>query len=352
MENAPQVLKSNFFYDLLIGRRYKILRHALCLLIVIWLVVYDNGRSIFIQPYDAFFKVIIFISLVSLFYINMYLLVPRYLLQNKFLFYSLFILGYIFIAYTSLTSVAKQFEPYMTAREKEQNNDPGIFVFIIFQVILTAASTAIKLFQRWIADTEKINELEKITIRSELEQLRNQLTPHFLFNMLNNANVLTQKDPEKASEVLMKLSDILRYQLYDSARQQVLLTAEIHFLNDFLNLEKVRRDNFTFIISKEGELSGIQVAPMLFITFVENAVKHNGDPENKSYVHVYFYVTGNKLTFKCINSKPAEAYLKNRVGGLGLANIKRRLELLYPDRHDLTLKEETEVYSVILNIDL
>ena len=86
--------------------------------------------------------------------------------------------------------------------------------------------------------------------------------------MLNNANVLIEDDPKKASQVLMKLSDLLRYQLYDSSRDNVLLTSEIHFLEDFLNLEKVRRDNFNFLISKEGELSGEQVPPLLFISFI------------------------------------------------------------------------------------
>ena len=121
-------------------------------------------------------------------------------------------------------------------------------------------------------DTQLINELERSKTLTELEQLKNQINPHFLFNMLNNANVLTKKDPEKASQVLMKLSDLLRYQLYDSSRDKVLLTSDIHFLEDFLNLEKVRRDNFDYMISKEGNLSGVFIPPLLFISFVENAV--------------------------------------------------------------------------------
>jgi len=151
--------------------------------------------------------------------------------------------------------------------------------------------------------------------------------------MLNNANVLTKKDPNKASEVLMKLSDLLRYQLYDSARDKVLLTSDIRFIEDFLNLEKVRRDNFDFLISKEGDLSGVQIPPLLFISFVENAVKHNNDTEKLSFVNLFFNVSNNELSFKCINSKPKIKAIKNVTGGLGLKNIKRRLELLYPSTH-------------------
>lgn len=353
MTNTSGILsEDNFFHKLLISRKYKIFRHVVCL-VMIAMVVY-TGRGNTERPFEIYMKLLAFTLLVSLFYINMYWLVPGFLLQNKFLSYGLLILAHIFISYILILGLEQYLIDHMTASGIQYSDKPGVLSFIVFQMILAAASAAIKLVQRWIADTSRIYELEKITMQSELEQLRNQITPHFLFNMLNNANVLTQKDPQKASEVLMRLSDILRYQLYDSARQLVLLTSEIHFLNDFLNLEKVRRDNFTFLISQEGNLSGIPVPPMLFITFVENAVKHNGDPQRESFVHVYFYVDNNSLTFKCINSKPPQGTVKSAVGGIGLVNIRRRLELLYPGRHTLVIREENEqkLYSVTLKIDL
>jgi LytS/YehU family sensor histidine kinase len=170
--------------------------------------------------------------------------------------------------------------------------------------------------------------------------------------MLNNANVLTKKDPEKASQVLVKLGDLLRYQLYDSAREKVFLTSDIHFLEDFLNLEKVRRDNFDFVISKEGDLNGIQIPPLLFISFVENAVKHNNDPAKPSYVNLFFTVINSELYFKCINSKPVLKTVKKTSGGLGLANVKRRLELLFPATHTLRIEDTWESYSITLMLQL
>lgn len=149
----------------------------------------------------------------------------------------------------------------------------------------------------------------------------------------------------------MKLSDLLRYQLYDSARDKVLLTSDIHFLEDFLNLEKVRRDSFDFLISKEGDLSGVQIPPLLFISFVENAVKHNNDATKPSYVNLYFDVRKDELFFKCINSKPALKSIGS-TGGLGLANVKRRLELLFPAAYSLTIEDDTEMYSATLTIKL
>lgn len=197
-----------------------------------------------------------------------------------------------------------------------------------------------------------IYELKQANTNAELDQLKNQINPHFLFNMLNNANVLTKKDPDKASQVLMKLSDLLRYQLYDSARDKVLLTSDIHFLEDFLNLEKIRRDNFDFVISKEGDLNGVQVPPLLFISFVENAVKHNNDVSNSSYVNLYFNVADDKLFFKCINSKPLLKAVNSKSGGLGLANIRRRLELLFPAAHLLKIEDKSDTYCITLTLQL
>jgi len=219
-------------------------------------------------------------------------------------------------------------------------------------LVLVGASAGIKLFQQWIKDAQHINELESRTIHTELEQLKKQINPHFLFNMLNNAIVLTRQDPEKAAQLLMKLSDLLRYQLYDSKLNKVLITSDIQFLTDLLNLEKTRRDNFEFKVDQKGELNGIQIPPLLFTVFVENAIKHNADADNTSYVDLHFEVHNNQLLFTCINSKPEKMAVQKNEGGLGLANVTRRLELLFPHKHVLSIKNETHIFHVNLVIDL
>ncbi|WP_343675034.1 histidine kinase [Chitinophaga sp.] len=271
----------------------------------------------------------------------MYVLVPKLLFRNKNIEYCLSVAGILVV----VAICGYFFNPFVKGRGL------NIPLFSFLTVLLLAASSSIKLFQKGMMDKQLIYELEQSKAYAELEQLKNQINPHFLFNMLNNANVLTKKDPEKASQVLMKLSDLLRYQLYDSARDKVLLTSDIHFLEDFLNLEKVRRDSFDFLISKEGDLSGVQIPPLLFISFVENAVKHNNDATKSSYVHLYFDVRNNELFFKCINSKPILKSDSNS-GGLGLANIRRRLELLFPASHSLSIEDNTETYCATLNIKL
>ena len=170
--------------------------------------------------------------------------------------------------------------------------------------------------------------------------------------MLNNANVLIRKNPAEASKVLFKLEDLLRYQMNDNFREHVPLRSDIHFLNDYLNLEKVRRDHSDYNITEEGNIDAIQLPALLFIPFVENAVKHNFDSEHPSYVHLFFKVEDNQLEFQCENSKPAVATGKSHVGGIGLTNIRRRLELLYLGRYLLEVAETENKYVVILKLDL
>ena len=271
----------------------------------------------------------------------MYVLVPKLLFRNKNIEYCLAVISIIIV----VAICGYFFNPF------DKGHGLNIPLFSFLTVLLLAASSSIKLFQKGMMDKQLIYELKQSKTSAELEQLKNQINPHFLFNMLNNANVLTKKDPEKASQVLMKLSDLLRYQLYDSARDKVLLTSDIHFLEDFLNLEKVRRDSFDFLISKEGDLSGVQIPPLLFISFVENAVKHNNDATKSSFINLYFDVRNNELFFKCINSKPMLKSVNN-TGGLGLTNVKRRLELLFPATHSLTIEDDSERYCVTLTIKI
>lgn len=331
-------INENWAFQFLIFSKYRILRHLL-LIVFISGVLY-NSTSEIAEP------TLVLLLFFLLFYSNMYILVPKLLFKNKYAWYFLTILSILGI----IVIATKVFLTYFGGTDADEDG-LNIPLFSILILVLIAASTSIKLFQKWVVDKQLIFELEKSKTSVELEQLKNQINPHFLFNMLNNANVLTQKDPEKASQVLLRLSDLLRYQLYDSTREKVLLTSDIRFLEDFLNLEKIRRDNFNFIISKEGNLNGVQIPPLLFISFVENAVKHNNDSARSSYVNVFFEVKDDELIFQCVNSKPLYKAVSHS-GGLGLANIKRRLELLFPSTHSLEILNNEETFTVYLSIKL
>ncbi|MFP9115902.1 sensor histidine kinase [Flavobacterium sp. RHBU_3] len=339
-------METNWMLLVIISKKHRLYRHLI--LIVFSIIVLYYSPPEYKEPYETYSRAVTFFQILFLAYSNMYFFVPRFLFKKKYLSYGLAILASIIVS-GIIHRTASYFLRHNLLPYEEDSLNFLTFSFSI--LVLTVASASVKLFQQWIQDAQLIYDLEQAKTNAELEQLKNQINPHFLFNMLNNANVLTKKDPDKASEVLVKLSDLLRYQLYDSSRLKVLLTSDIHFLEDFLNLEKVRRDNFHFMISKEGNLSGVQIPPLLFITFVENAVKHNNDASRQSYVHLYFDIIDNELYFKCVNSKPTVKAVK-KTGGLGLANIKRRLELLFPLSHMLKIEDEQETYTVTLIIKI
>lgn len=342
MEPAGGLSARDKYMELLIARKYRIYRHLILVFMLgTFVLSMEPGNN---NASENLLKLRFFIFFVSLLYTNMYLLVPHFLFKNKHIQFVTAIALFITIAYP-LVFFNYQANGFSTPYW-------GVAKYVFISLVWVAASSAIKLFQRWLIDSQRISELEHLTKSAELEQLKNQINPHFLFNMLNNVNVLTQKDPQKASQILEKLSDFLRYQLYDSARPRVLLTSEIHFIHDLLNMEKIRRDNFEFTILTTGVLTGIQVAPLLFMTFVENAVKHSLDADNGSFVHIYFGVEEGELDFKCINSKPRPMATLPGPGGLGLTNVKRRLSLLYPDRHALKEEDSAQTYSLSLTLNL
>ncbi|MFT3796144.1 sensor histidine kinase [Flavobacterium sp.] len=341
-----QSIDNNMLLQLFIAKKYRWLRHFTVYAVSILVLYYSDPE--YHEPVESYSRMVIFFEVMFLSYANMYIFVPKLLFRKRYVAYAISVLfGIVFWSATQQLAT-RFFEPDLLPHVEE---NVGILSFTFVILVLTLASAAIKLFQRWVYDAQRIYDLEQAKAYAELEQLKNQINPHFLFNMLNNANVLTKKDPEKASQVLVRLSDLLRYQLYDSAREKVLLTSDIRFLEDFLNLEKIRRDSFDFVISKEGELNGVQIPALLFISFVENAVKHNNDSAKSSYVNLFFDVRNGELFFRCVNSKPIRKTVSNS-GGLGLANIKRRLELLYPATHSLEIVENAETYSVTLTIKL
>ena len=349
-------LIDNHVPDFLLSPRFKFVRHFLLLLTLacITISIFANQSGELVLTWERFYGWVFYFLLTSvIIYFNLYVLAPRFLIKGRLLKYlasmlvlTSFSLVFIAILQMNVQEVSANYE----------DGNPYIILNMITSIIsfglLIFGTSALLLFKHWIGYSQRIDELASSTLQSELKFLKKQINPHFLFNMLNNANVLIKKNPEEASRVLFKLEDMLRYQINDSAKEQVLLSSEIHFLNDFLNLEKVRRDKFEYVISKEGDISEVWLPPLLFIPFVENAVKHKVDIENSSYVYLGFKVWDKQLEFQCINSKPKIALRKNEVGGLGLKNIKRRLELLFPERYMLEIEESEISYTVYLHLIL
>lgn len=349
----------NTIPDFLLNPRFRIYRHVLLQLVVLALTlnISLDGKAKLPQDATAAISWFCYYLLInSVIYFNLYVLTPRYLEKEKYQKYMTGIVGLVIFTLSGISVLQAVLYKFEGIKELDAAYLIGLnLVSSILSIALMIVGTStFSLLRHWINHTQRIDELESTTLQSELKHLKRQINPHFLFNMLNNANVLIKKNPEEASQLLFKLEDLLRYQINDSSKDLVSLASDIHFLNDFLNLEKVRRDKFEYIIAKEGDINKVPLPPLLFIPFVENAVKHNPDSEHTSYVHLSFKVWQNELAFQCTNSKPATppGADKAKTGGIGLKNIMRRLELLYPDRYTLRIEENDSSYTVNLHLTL
>lgn len=290
---------------------------------------------------------------------NIYVLIPHFLLKNKWWTYfcSLFVVGFSILIFVIVSQT-------IFAKNNNGPLDPEIVsITHLFQGIINIVSSSLAfffllvgtssmvLFKNWILDMRQSEELESATLQLELKLLENQINPHFLFNMLNNANIMIKKDPDEALHIIQKLEEMLRYLMNNNIQEKVLLRKEILFLTDFLELEKTRRDFFNYTVSEEGGSDDIRIHPLLFIAFVENAVKHNQDSQTASYVHILFRIEGCELTFICENSIPQKMANK-QTGGIGLANMKRRLDLLYKGNYSLEQSKTDTSYTVKLKLKL
>lgn len=351
---------NNPFIRFISQRKYRWLRHTLFILGGLILAfkgdfgVPNDPRSPEFVRAVIIGDAVTFLFIMGLIYFMMLYLVPRLLFRSKvFLFmlcfFGLLVLIYLFVWYIDSTYV----KPVDTANHIPQHIELSFMHFIQIAAVTTVllgSVVGLMVFKKWINDIQRMNELHQANLKTELEQLKSQVNPHFLFNTLNNLYVLMKTDTEKASQVLLGLSDLLRYQLYDSAREKILLSKDIAFIQNVLDLEKLRQNDFTYEIKTEGNIDKVSLPPFLFIPFVENAIKHGTSTVGHSYLRLKFRITEKQVHFTSENSKPAVK--KNAVGGLGLKNLSRRLELLFPGTHALRINEEPDKYIVTLILPL
>ncbi|MEL6867316.1 MAG: histidine kinase, partial [Bacteroidota bacterium] len=219
----------------------------------------------------------------------------------------------------------------------------------VHTTLVLGMAVGIHIARRFLRNQAKIQQLETTSLKTELAFLKHQINPHFLFNSLNNIYVQNRKAPGDASESILLLSDLLRYQLYDCAKDKVYLKTEIEYLKNYLKLDKIRKSNAKLEFNVNGEANGMLVAPFLFIPFVENAVKHGMGLDNESFIRINFDIQPKRIKFSITNSKPTKPY-PNVKGGIGLVNVRRRLKLLYPDRHHLKITSGKETYRVEMSL--
>ncbi|MBK6365117.1 MAG: histidine kinase [Saprospiraceae bacterium] len=233
--------------------------------------------------------------------------------------------------------------------------DTQFFTFL-FLFLVGASATIYRIMQEWLIQQGEKKELESQNLQSELKLLKSQINPHFLFNTLNSLYALTLKKSDQAPEIVLKLSEMMRYMLYECNEKEVFLEKEINYMHNYLELEKLRHGakmdiNFEVI----GDLKDQKIAPLLLMPFIENSFKHGINTQlNTGFVSLVIHVNDGELTMNLKNSKaPSLPKIKDKKsGGIGLTNVKRRLQILYPKTHELKIEESPFDYKIFLSLTL
>ena len=280
------------------------------------------------------------LSFLSVFYINYFLLIPRYLFGEQVKKYFLINLLLLAVISTWLHFWQEYAFSFITPDNSPKRPGPPVWVFFvrdIFSMILTIAfSAAIRISARWAKTEAARREAERSRSEAELKNLRNQLNPHFLLNTLNNIYALIAFDADKAQLAVQELSRLLRHVLYDNQQTFVSLNKEMDFIRNYIELMRIR---LTANVQVETNLridseSRTQIAPLIFISLIENAFKHGISPSSPSFIHITFFETPTEVHCEIRNSYHPKNETDKSGSGIGLEQVNKRLELLYPGRHE------------------
>lgn len=345
---------------------------------------------------------LIMLPFLLLFVANNYLLTPYLLFRKKYLAYTLFLLAVIVLLFGIYPYFAhppvrdrfrQQNRPLMEQKMRDESPDshlqpppdrgehfgremppregmehrapehfdfrgpllmplPGpAFVRMAMAILLVGFNIAIKLMFKSLRDEQTLKELEHERLQSELEYLKYQINPHFFMNTLNNIHALVDIDAEKARKALVELSKLMRYVLYETGNKTISLSREIQFLENYIELMKLRYINKVDIkVEFPVEVPEVQIPPLLFVSFVENAFKHGVSYRKDSFIRVLMELEGDKLLFRCSNSIGRKVDEQHH--GIGLDNIRKRLRLLFGNDYTLSIDEADECFNVLLIIPL
>lgn len=232
------------------------------------------------------------------------------------------------------------------------NKDVAIPHHLLPTIVFIACLAFGKFASDAIESQSKMQALETRRLESELQSLKSQINPHFLFNSLNTIYGLARRTDNTTANAVLQLSDILRYVLYECDEEKITLKDEVSFLSQYIEFARLRihkKGNIHFYVDELQEAEQ-KIAPLIFLPFVENAIKHGLEAINSSSVIVKIYTDGDFVHFRCINNKSVKTNNNSNSSGIGLKNVKRRLELLYPDKHELNIINNTDTFTVELKI--
>jgi len=289
-------------------------------------------------------------------YFTAYFLVPRYLMRQKWtgfvLYFSISVTvflcleraAYYFLITPYIYGVPDIEEPFLFF--------PALFGIFIGTYSFVFLFCGVRLFRAWLQDKQRHLELEQQHLESELRMLRSQINPHFIFNTLNNIDSLVHIDQDRASDAIVRLSEIMRYMLYESNAAFVSLDKEVYYLRSMIDLIRLRLKDPAFIqFNVEGNTQGKVIPPMLLVPFVENAYKHGRKSGPSPGIIINLRVSEQRYQFEVLNEyDPNREGPKDELGGIGLSNVERRLKLIFQDQHDFIINDTPPNFQIFIEI--
>ncbi|MCX6244373.1 MAG: histidine kinase [Bacteroidetes bacterium] len=310
----------------------------------------DDNRHI--TPHFIWRNAILFVLLMAFYYFNTYFLIRKFYLPGRMLYYFLAIIGcLVLIASLNLLSL-EILDNYISPDFHRPSHLHRFFFPVFPSLFVFAISTAIRITNEWFKAEKQKKEMENEKLNSELAFLKSQVNPHFLFNILNNICSLARKKSDHTEDAIIKLSQLMRYMLYESKDEKVSLEKEVEYLQNYIELQRLRISEsvvIQFVINGKPETKVIE--PMLLIPFVENAFKHGVSYLEDSQIDIRLDITNDHLQFHIENNmiRKSDDPVQQE-SGIGLKNVLRRLELIYPGQHSIRIDDRGTKYRVDLEI--
>ncbi|RCH54570.1 hypothetical protein DJ568_12170 [Mucilaginibacter hurinus] len=321
-----------------------------CLLSLFFFFVYSSN-----QVTLNYALVIVFVYgavNIGLFYLNYLWLIPAYLDKKHYGRYIVAVMLTTIIVGLIKYGMKLMFEGALSGTKAEALTFWPYFISTLFSSLMFVFfSITLQFTIDWFLNERIQRDLENQRLNAELSFLKSQVNPHFLFNSLNSIYSLAYQRSETTPEAILKLSEIMRYMLYESNDNKVDLEKEVHYLQNYIDLQKIRFGHKAFVeFDVNGTIDNQRIAPLLLISFIENAFKHGVANDPQKPIKMQMNLQSGRLDFSVENKKHANN--RDATGGIGLSNVKRRLNLLYPGKHSLVINEDELTYTCKLSISL
>jgi len=325
--------------------------HILIWMLIALLPFVFSGSTVWQKPGFLVSWIFSLIESIGMFYLFYGYIIKQYLKPNRFLKFVLVSIS-VFICFICLElSVDYLVSLIINSKEKIRFAN-GLIGKVFVDTFIIGVALFVSLVENWFLSQQFRQEAEREKLESELKMLKFQVNPHFLFNTLNNIHTLVYKKSDKAPEAVLKLSSLMRYMLYETEGDRVSLKRELEYLHNFVELQKLRlTDNQRVSMKIEGNPDGYEIAPLLLIPFIENAFKHGTSTSKSATIEIAFHISNGELIFNCTNDLQPNSVSKSG-SGIGLANVKKRLDLIYSGRYRLNIDTNNEKYSLTLSLSL